>query len=189
MTTIQTEGSLLFIHKDSEDDFCLLIEMKGKLQKKARTETWRWIFSRRMEAGRTPGGSRSVLWESVLRPTQHLVISTGRVETKQPDWKWKWKSPSHDRLFQPHESQHARPPCPSPTPGVYSNSCPFSLWCHHMIAKPNLSWNYLVTEVVITVLQEIFWATPLGYTPGQMVALHGPGLFWGGFGPGTWHSK
>lgn len=31
-----------------------------------------------MEAGRTPGGSRSVLWESVLRPTQHLVISTGR---------------------------------------------------------------------------------------------------------------
>lgn len=33
MTTIQTEGSLLFVHKDSEDDFHLLIEMKGKLQK------------------------------------------------------------------------------------------------------------------------------------------------------------
>ena len=30
----------------------------------------------------------------------------------------------------PHESQHARPPCPSPTPGVYSNSCPSSRWCH-----------------------------------------------------------
>ena len=28
--------------------------------------------------------------------------------------------------LQPHESQHARPPCPSPTPGVYSNSCPSS---------------------------------------------------------------
>ena len=28
--------------------------------------------------------------------------------------------------LQPHESQHARPPCPSPTPGVYSNSCPLS---------------------------------------------------------------
>ena len=26
--------------------------------------------------------------------------------------------------LRPHESQHARPPCPSPTPGVYSNSCP-----------------------------------------------------------------
>ena len=31
---------------------------------------------------------------------------------------------------RPHESQHARPPCPSPTPGVYSNSCPSSRWGH-----------------------------------------------------------
>ena len=30
----------------------------------------------------------------------------------------------------PHGLQHARPPCPSPTPGVYSNSCPLSRWCH-----------------------------------------------------------
>ena len=30
----------------------------------------------------------------------------------------------------PHESQHTRPPCPSPTPGVYSNPCPLSRWCH-----------------------------------------------------------
>ena len=30
----------------------------------------------------------------------------------------------------PHERQHARPLCPSPTPGVYSNSCPLSWWCH-----------------------------------------------------------
>ena len=32
--------------------------------------------------------------------------------------------------LRPHESQHARPPCPSPTPGVYSNSCPSGRWCH-----------------------------------------------------------
>ena len=32
--------------------------------------------------------------------------------------------------LQPHESQHARPPCPSPAPGVPSNSCPSSQWCH-----------------------------------------------------------
>ena len=30
----------------------------------------------------------------------------------------------------PHESHHTRPPCPSPTPGVYPNSCPSSQWCH-----------------------------------------------------------
>ena len=35
----------------------------------------------------------------------------------------------------PHELQHARPPCPSPTPGVYSNSCPSSQWCHPAISS------------------------------------------------------
>ena len=33
-------------------------------------------------------------------------------------------------LFAPHELQHARPPCPSPTPGVHPNPCPLSRWCH-----------------------------------------------------------
>ena len=32
--------------------------------------------------------------------------------------------------LQPHGLQHARLPCPSPTPGAYSNSCPLSQWCH-----------------------------------------------------------
>ena len=32
--------------------------------------------------------------------------------------------------LQPYESQHARPPCPSPTPGVHSDSRPSSRWCH-----------------------------------------------------------
>ena len=35
----------------------------------------------------------------------------------------------------PHESQHTRPPCPSPTPGVYSNSCLSSRWCHPAISS------------------------------------------------------
>ena len=35
----------------------------------------------------------------------------------------------------PHESQHARPPCPSPTPRVYPNSCPSSRWCHPAISS------------------------------------------------------
>ena len=34
-----------------------------------------------------------------------------------------------------HGLQHARPPCPSPTPGVYSNSCPLSWWCHPAISS------------------------------------------------------
>ena len=35
--------------------------------------------------------------------------------------------------LRPHESQHTRPPCPSQTPGVYTNSCPSSWWCHPAI--------------------------------------------------------
>ena len=37
--------------------------------------------------------------------------------------------------LRPHESQHARPPCPSPTPGVHSNSRPSSRWCHPPISS------------------------------------------------------
>ena len=37
--------------------------------------------------------------------------------------------------LQPHESPHARSPCLSPTPGVYSNSCPSSRWCHPVISS------------------------------------------------------
>ena len=35
----------------------------------------------------------------------------------------------------PHELQHARPPCPSPTPGAYPNSCSLSRWCHPTISS------------------------------------------------------
>ena len=37
--------------------------------------------------------------------------------------------------LRPHEPQHARPPCPSPTPGVYPNPCPLSRWCHPTISS------------------------------------------------------
>ena len=39
------------------------------------------------------------------------------------------------RSLPPHESQHARPPCPLPTPRVHSNSCPLSQWCHPAISS------------------------------------------------------
>ena len=37
--------------------------------------------------------------------------------------------------LQPHELQHSRPPCPSPTPGVHPNPCPSSWWCHPPISS------------------------------------------------------
>ena len=51
-----------------------------------------------------------------------------------------FSSVQFSRLFvsdslRPHEAQHARPPCPSPTPRVYPNSCPLSRWCHPTISS------------------------------------------------------
>ena len=37
--------------------------------------------------------------------------------------------------LRPHEPQYARPPCPSPTTGVYPDSCPLSWWCHLTISS------------------------------------------------------
>ena len=42
--------------------------------------------------------------------------------------------------LRPHESQHARPPCPSPTSGVHSDSHPSSQWCHPAISSSVISF-------------------------------------------------
>ena len=41
----------------------------------------------------------------------------------------------------PHGLQHARPPCPSPNPGVYSNSYPLSQWCHPTISASVITFS------------------------------------------------
>ena len=62
--------------------------------------------------------------------------------------KWRTNIPQNEKVYsvqfscsvvsdslRSHELQHNRPPCPSPTPGVYSNSCPLSQWCHPTISS------------------------------------------------------
>ena len=43
--------------------------------------------------------------------------------------------------LQPHESQHARPPCPLPNPRVHPNPCPLSRWCHPAISSSVVSFS------------------------------------------------
>ena len=59
-------------------------------------------------------------------------------------WSCKYQEPFQFSQFclsvvsnslQPHKPQHARPPCPSPTPGVHPNPCPLSRWCHPTISS------------------------------------------------------
>ena len=43
--------------------------------------------------------------------------------------------------LRPHDPQHARPPCPSPIPGVQTNPCPLSQWCHPTISSSAVSFS------------------------------------------------
>ena len=62
-----------------------------------------------------------------------LKVHNLKIHTKETSVQF-----SHSFLsdsLQPHEPQHARPPCPSLTSGVYPNSCPLSSWCHPTISS------------------------------------------------------
>ena len=72
----------------------------------------------------SPAGDRRKQ-EATKEPTKQLRIE----ESVQFN-----RSVVSDSL-QPHESQHARPPWASPTPGVHPNPCPLSRWCHPTISS------------------------------------------------------
>ena len=72
---------------------------------------------------RKQGNSRKT-YTSVLLPTLKPLMVFSQVQLLSHVW-----------LFATHEPQHTRPPCPSPTPGVYPNPCPLSRWCHPTISS------------------------------------------------------
>ena len=83
--------------------------------------------------------------------------------------------------LRPHESQHARPPCPSPTPGVYSDSCPLSWWCHPAIilCRPLLllppippSIRVFSTESTLRMRWPKYWSFSFSISP----SIEHPGL-------------
>ena len=52
--------------------------------------------------------------------------------------------------LRPHGLQHARPPCPSPTPGAYSNSCSSSQWCHPTISSSVVSFSCRLQSFLVS---------------------------------------
>ena len=68
-----------------------------------------------------------------------LIVSTDLKVTN-----FQFSSVQHSVMsdsLQPHGPQHARPPCPSPAPGVYPNSCSLSQWCHPTISSSVVSFS------------------------------------------------
>ena len=71
------------------------------------------------------------------------MCSDSWVKQGWPWSNWKYSLVQFSRsvvsdYLRPHESQHTRPPSPSPTPGVHANSCASSRWCHPAICRPLL---------------------------------------------------
>ena len=90
--------------------------------------------------------------EGILRLAQTKKLSKKPVTENQFSWiiscsSWKLSdvesescSVMSDSLW-PHELQHARPLCPSPTPGVHPNYCPSSWWCHPAISSSDVPFS------------------------------------------------
>ena len=84
------------------------------------------------------GGRRRRGWQRMASPTRLTWVWvnsgswwwTGRPQFSSVQFSHSVVSDS----LQPHELQHARPPCPSPAPRAHSNSCPSSQWCHPTIS-------------------------------------------------------
>ena len=118
-----------------------------------------WIAARQASLSITNSQSlpKFMSIESVM-PSSHLILCRPllllppvppsiRVFSNESTLRMRWRKPdcrvisvqfSHSVMsdsLRLHELQHARPPCPSPTPGVHSNSCPSSRWCHPAISS------------------------------------------------------
>ena len=70
----------------------------------------------------------------------------------------------------PHESQHASSPCPSPSPGVHSDSCPSSQWCHPIISSSVVPFSFPSTRVfsnesVLRISWPEYWRVSFSISP------------------------
>ena len=65
--------------------------------------------------------------------------------------------------LRPHESQHTRPPCPSPAPRVYSNSCPLSQWCHPAVSSSVIPFSSCPQSLSSLIIREMQIKTTVKY--------------------------
>ena len=73
--------------------------------------------------------------------------------------------------LQPHGLQHARPPCPSPTPRAYPNSCPLSRWCHPTISSSVIPFSSSIrvfsNESALCIRWPKYWSFRFNISPSK----------------------
>ena len=90
----------------------------------------------------SPGKNTGVGCHFLIFPTQglnpsllHLLLWQASSLLLVPNQFSQFSRTVMSDSLRPHGLQQARPPCPSPTPGAYSNACPQSWWCHPTISS------------------------------------------------------
>ena len=102
--------------------------------------SWKWKVLSRVRLFVTPPGVGSLSLLQGIFPTQGLNPGLPHCRWILYHLSQQGRPQSESCLvvsdsLPPHGLQHARPPCPSPTPGVHSNPCPLSRWCHPTISS------------------------------------------------------
>ena len=91
---------------------------------------WTWMGSGPCDVIESGAQHGLCLW-----PVEECLSSSTSSLPLPPKWSDQISCSVLSHSLQPHESQHARPPCPSPTPGVHWDSRPSSQWCHPAISS------------------------------------------------------
>ena len=118
--------------------FPIYLPPQGLLNATSFNVLWRVGFPLEEDGGQRAHYSRAVI---LLKTTVSICKARTVYQMLQSTFQFS-RSVLSNSLW-PHELQHARPPCPSPTPRVYSSSCPSSRWCHPAISSsvvPFSSW-------------------------------------------------
>ena len=109
-----TKTQLSQVNKQANHSRCHLISIKKSKGKKTREET-----------------TYNILADNNINKSFYLIDLINQKLCYSAQFS---RSVVSDSL-RPHELQHARPPCPSATPGVHPNPCPLSQWCHPTISS------------------------------------------------------
>ena len=119
----------------------LLQCMKGKVKVKSLSGVWLFTtpWTAAYQAPPSMGFPRQEYWSEVPSPSPiRKLVQEFKQEAMASCmlvWGVQFSRSVVSNSLWPHKSQHTRPPCPSPTPGVHSDSRPLSHWCHPAISS------------------------------------------------------
>ena len=93
------------------------------------------------------GDNEHFFFSVLLKQDTGKYIRVKKVHTIAGHWYFYYSSVQFSRSIvsdslQPHGPQHTRLPCPSPTPGVYPNSCPSSRWCYSIFSSSVIPFSF-----------------------------------------------